>query len=207
MQKRASLLLPVVLFALAGRPAGAETPGVVLQPGVVRLGQHATIAVSATHSRFLEVRLPGATDVAGRQLPWRPLHRSAGLWVGSLPAPALRGLYPVELRAGREAAPFRPGGIFLRVLARGTQARPSFATPAGAVRWWVRSVAGATLVALKPWARPGFDRRDLRLHRLFVVAYSPPGRPAVGDRLGMFVEVFRDGYRARWQVLEATVAP
>jgi hypothetical protein len=68
-------------------------------------------------------------------------------------------------------------------------------------------VIGARLVAVKAWARPAFDRRERRLHRLFVVAYSPPGNTAVRDRLGVFVEVFRDGYRARWRVLETSVAP
>ena len=89
----------------------------------------------------------------------------------------------------------------------GTRARPSFDDPPDAVGWWVRTVPGATLVALKAWPRPAFDRRDLRLHRLFVVAYSPPGHPSVGDRLGMFVTAVRDGYHGGWRVLEATVEP
>ena len=61
--------------------------------------------------------------------------------------------------------------------------------------------------ALKPWPRPAFDRRDVRLNRLFVVAYSPPGKPAIRDRVGMFVTAFRDGYHGRWRLLEATVQP
>jgi hypothetical protein len=71
----------------------------------------------------------------------------------------------------------------------------------------VRTVAGAKLVALKAWPRPGFDRRDLRFHRLFVVAYSLRDRPRIDERLGMFVTAVRDGYGGRWRFLEATVSP
>ena len=38
-------------------------------------------------------------------------------------------------------------------------------------------------------------------------AYDPPGHPEAGDRLGMFVTAFRDGYHARWRHLEATIRP
>jgi len=130
-----------------------------------------------------------------------------GAWLGTLPAPALRGIYPVVLRSGAGAPPFRSHGLRLRVFAPGTRARPSFDNPVEVVHWWVRTVPHATVVALKAWPRPAFDRRDLRLHRLFVVAYSPPGHPEVRDRLGMFVTAFRDGYRAPWRLLEATVLP
>jgi hypothetical protein len=94
--------------------------------------------------------------------------------------------------------------LFLRVLARGTLARPAFDNPADVARWWVAAVAHASVVALKPWPHPSSDGRDGRLHRLFVVAYGPPGD---GDRLGMFVTAFRDGYGAPWRLLEATVEP
>ena len=123
------------------------------------------------------------------------------------PCAGASGVYPVELRTGADASPLRPARVFLRVLARGTQTRPAFDNPIDVVRWWVRTVPRATLVALKPWPRPALDRRDVRMHRLFAVAYSAPGRPAVGDRLGMFVTAFRDGYGGPWRLLEATVQP
>jgi hypothetical protein len=180
---------------------------VELQPAVVRLRERATIAVSGLHARSLEVLLAGATDAFGKPLQWRSLRLVDGAWLGTLPAPALRGIYPVVLRSGAGAAPFRSHGLRLRVFAPGTRARPSFDNPAEVVHWWVRTVPHATVVALKAWPRPGFDRRDVRLHRLFVVAYSPPGHPEVRDRLGMFVTAFREGYHARWRLLEATVQP
>jgi hypothetical protein len=71
----------------------------------------------------------------------------------------------------------------------------------------VRTVARGKLVAVKAWPRPGFDRRDVRLHRLFVVAYSPFDQPGIDERSGMFVTAVRDGYGGRWQFLEATVSP
>jgi hypothetical protein len=178
----------------------------VVQPAFVNLYQRSTIAVSGLNRRSLEVRLVGAAYADGTPLPWRPLALVGGVWRGGLPTPALHGLYPIELRTAAGASHIRTQ-LFLRVFAPGTRARPSFDNPADAVRWWVRTVPRATLVALKAWSRPGFDRRDLRLHRLFVVAYNPPGHPLDSDRLGMFVTTVRDGYDGGWRVLEATVEP
>jgi hypothetical protein len=213
----AGALRPVVVTHQTPRPpptpitAVNVAPRVNLKPAVVRLRERATIAVSGIHARSLEVLLAGATDPPGnqpaRQLPWRSLRLVDGAWLGTLPAPALRGIYPVVLRTGAGAPPLKSQRLFLRVFAPGTDARPSFENPADVVRWWVRTVPHATLVALKAWPRPLFDRRDMRLHRLFVVAYSPPGQPLVTERLGMFVTAFRDGYRARWRLLEATLQP
>jgi hypothetical protein len=198
-----------VLLAVAGggRASSTSILRVRLQPPVARLGQEATIAVSGSLGNSLEARLSGATDIEGRPPVWRSLRLVGATWLGHLPAPDSLGVYPVELRTGAEAAPFRPRGLFLRVLARGTLARPAFDNPADVVRWWVAAVPHASVVALKPWRHSAFDGRDARLHRLFVVAYSPPGDSAVGDRLGMFVTAFRDGYGARWRLLEATVEP
>ena len=233
--RRLVLLVPIVIvavFALASaaealRPVGvthqtakpAPTPittanialRIELQPPIVRLRERATIAVSGIHPHTLEVLLVGATDTPwsqpARQLPWRSLRLIGGTWLGTLPTPVLRGIYPVVLRTGAGAAPLRSQPLFLRVFALGTGARPSFDNPVDVVRWWVRTVPHGRLVALKAWPRPGFDRRDARLHRLFVVAYSRPGHPQIRDRLGMFVTAVRDGYGARWRLLEATVQP
>jgi hypothetical protein len=232
LMRRLSLLVPiamVVVFALASaaaaiRPAAPTqqtpkrtiatakvAPRVALRPAVVRLGRHATIAVTGIHTRSLQVLLAGATDTPGnqpaKQLPWRSLRLVNGTWLGTLPAPALPGVYPVVLRTGAGAAPLNSQGLLLRVFATGTRSRPSFRDPSDVVRWWVRTVPQASLVALKAWPRPGFDRRDTRLHRLFVVAYSPSGYPEIRDRLGMFVTAFRNGFNGRWRLLEATVEP
>jgi hypothetical protein len=230
LMRRLVLLVPTatVVFALAStaaalRPLAAThqtpkpspplnlAPRIELKPGVVGLRERATITVSGIRTRSLQVLLAGATDPPGRQpatqLPWRSLRLLDGAWFGTLPAPALRGVYPVVLRTGAGAAPLRSPRLFLRVFAAGTGARPSFDNPVDVVRWWVRTVPHARLVAFKAWPRPGFDRRDVRLHRLFVVAYSPPGHPLVTERLGMFVTAFRDGYRGNWRLLEATLQP
>jgi len=155
----------------------------------------------------LEVLLDGATDFGGRQVAWRSLRKVGNAWLGTLPVPALRGVYPIVLRVDDHAPAFRSERWLLRVFAPGTGSLPSFVDPADAARWWVRTVSRGTLVTLRAWPRPGFDRRDLRLHRLFVVAYSPPGQPGVDERLGMFVTAVRDGYGGRWRFLEATVVP
>jgi hypothetical protein len=216
--RRLVLLVPIATAVVSALPAaaGALRPGVVigppqveLQPAVVGLRERATIAVSGIHARSLEVLLTGATDTPGnqpaRQLPWLSLQLVDGAWRGTLPAPALRGVYRVMLRTGTTR--IRSPQSFLRVFAPGTGTRPSFGNPVDVVRWWVRTAQHAKLVALKAWPRPGFDLRDTRLHRLFVVAYSPPGHPEVGDRMGMFVTAVRDGYSGRWRLLEASLQP
>jgi hypothetical protein len=193
----------------ATRTADAAQGGmtVELRPAVVRLGHQATIAVRGAHAGGLQVLLDGATDFGGRQLPWRSLRPVGRAWLGALPLPALRGIYPIVLRTGEHVQAVRSERWLLRVFAPGTGSRPSFEDPVSAARWWVRAVARGTLVTLRTWPRPGFDRRDPRLHRLFVVAYSPPGRPGLEERLGMFVTAVRDGYGGRWRLLEATVVP
>jgi hypothetical protein len=202
-----AVLLAVASVACEGRASSASTLRVRLQPPVARLGQEAAIAVSGIPGNSLEARLSGATDIEGRPSAWTSLRLAGAAWRGNLPAPERLGVYPVELRAGAEAAPFRPRGVFVRVLARGTLARPAFDDPADVVRWWVAAAPHASVVALKAWPHPAVDGRDVRLHRMFVVAYSPLGDPAVEDRLGMFVTAFRDGYGAPWRLLEATVEP
>ena len=202
-----AVLLAVASLAGGGRASSTSMLRVRLQPPVARLGQEAMIAVSGIHATSVAVRLCGATDVEGRPPVWRSLRLVGATWLGNLSAPDRLGVYPVELRTGADAAPFRPRGSFLRVFARATRARPAFNNPADVVRWWVAAFPHASVVALKPWPHPAFDGRDARLHRLFVVAYSPPGHPAVGDRLGMFVTAFRDGYGEPWRLLEATVEP
>jgi hypothetical protein len=93
------------------------------------------------------------------------------------------------------------------VLSHGTLSRPAFGDPRGVVGWWVHTVARADLVALRPWPLPDYDHRDGRLHCLFVVAYSPPGDSDPGDRRGLFVTAFRNGYGGRWRLLETQLVP
>jgi len=202
------VVVPIALaFAVAAQTRTTAAPRVNLQPAVVRFGDHATIAVSGIDVRSLEVRLTGSTHADGELLPWYSLRFVDGAWRGTLPAPAWRGVYPVELRTRAGASAIKSAGLFLRVFTRGTRERPSFDNPTDAVRWWVRSVPHATLVAIKAWPRSAFDRRDARLHRLFVVAYSPAGHPSADDQRGMFVTAFRDGYGAGWRLLDASVQP
>ena len=160
----------------------------LLRPDVVARGHASSIEVTGIRSRTLQVRLVGASANSGRPIPWTPLHLAHGIWHAKLEMPELRGIYPVELRVGPGARILRSDEWLLRVFAKGTFARPSFDTPEDVARWWVQNIpGGAKLVALKRWPRPAFDRRDPRLHRLLVLAYSPTGHPAVHDRLGIFV--------------------
>ena len=196
--------------ANVGRQASAvaSAPVVVADPAIVRLGGSASVTVRGLAGRRLEVRLAGATTPAGAPLGWRPLRLAGKVWRGSLPNPALRGIYPIEVRAGAGRPVARSANWMLRVFTAGTLSRPSFGTPEGVAKWWVRTATGhARLMALRRWPRPGFDLRDRRLHQLLVVAYSPVGHPDVDDRLGMFVTAVRNGFDGRWRLLEATLQP
>jgi hypothetical protein len=76
------------------------------------------------------------------------------------------------------------------------------------LRGWVAQLPGnQVLVALRRWPQASFDRRDPRLHRLFVIAYAPRGDDRAGSRLGRFVTTVRDGFHGRWRVLQATTQP
>jgi hypothetical protein len=197
------------LLGLIGLPIGGppSTPQVLLVPNVVARGQASSIQVGGVHVPTLQARLAGASTKGGRPLHWVSLRRDHGVWRGSLPAPELRGAYPVELRVRPGAPVMRANDWLLRVFARGTLSRPSFSTPEQVARWWVRTRAEARLVAMRRWPPPAFDLRDRRLHQLLVLAYSPPGRPAPKDRLGIFITAVRDGYSGNWRLLEATATP
>jgi len=203
-------LVPATMASADTSPLSDLTAGasarVGLRPSTVQLGQSASIVVSHVRTRSVQVLLKGATDDSGRQLQWRSLRLVDGAWRGTLPAPALRGVYPVVLRIG-EARFIESQRWLLRVYEPGTTARPSFEDPVDVVDWWVSTIPGGTLVAVKEWPRPDFDHRDPDLHRLFVVAYSSTGDPAADDVLGTFVTAVRDGYQGRWRFLEATVEP
>lgn len=204
----AAAVLPL-LVGLIGLPTGSTSqPQVLLVPNVVALGHASKISVSGIGGHTLQARLAGASAKGGLPLHWTTLHRVHGAWRGTLPAPELRGVYPVELRAAAGSKVLRADGWLLRVFARGTLAMPTFHTPEQVARWWVLTRAGkARLVAMRRWPRPAFDLRDKRLHQLLVLAYSPAGRPAVRDRLGIFITAVRDGYRGEWRFLEATATP
>ena len=181
-------------------------PQVSLHPSVVMLRHSASVTVTGIAAPTLEVHLVGGSTALGRALPWTELTRVGNTWRGTLPLPEFRGIYPIELRVARGGEVYRSDSWLLRVFARGTLSRPSFATPEAVARYWVGTVGGQ-MKALRLWPRPAFDRRDRRLHQLMVIAYSVAPKTKVRDRLGIFVTAVRDGYHGRWRLLEATAAP
>lgn len=199
--------LRAVLHRDAAVKAVIARPVVTTHPAVARLNENAYVVVRGVDLAALEVRLEGATDSLGRPLPWKPLRLRAGAWTGVLPRPALRGAYPIELRTHGEARVLRSEHWLFRVFATGTLGRPAFGTPELVARWWVSTIAHGRLVALKRWPRSAFDQRVVQLNRLLVVAYSRPGMPRVGDRLGIWITAVRTSYGGDWRLLEATTAP
>jgi len=206
----AALALCVVLApaASANAPLLGTKLDIVLHPAIAELGTPAAIAVSGIDAPSLEVRLLGATNSAAKPVGWHALTFARGAWRGTLPPPELRGIYPVELRVRAGSPILRSTQWLYRVFAPGTLTRPSFQAPEDVARWWVQSLpGGAKLVALRRWPRPAFDRRDLALHRLLVLAYTLKGHETVRERLGIFVTAVRDGYSGPWRLLEATALP
>jgi hypothetical protein len=191
----------------AAPPVGPFTPQVSLQPAIVVLGEHATVVIAGWRESRLQVALSGATDRAGRLLGWRAASRQGQLWIVALPRPALRGIYPVLLRERAGAPVTRSTRWLFRIFRRTARSEPTFTTPQAVVRWWVRTDRHATVAALKQWPRSSLDKRDPKLHRLFVVAFNLRGRPGVANRLGRFVTAVRDGYDGPWRLLEANVQP
>jgi hypothetical protein len=203
--RRCAVLVGIVVLAFAPSFVRADTrPELTLQPWITVLHQRAWVRVTGVTSASLDVRVVGGTTHVGKLLPWTTLALRGGVWRGLLPAPALRGVYAIELRAG--SVHVQADGL-LRVYPRGMLKRPPFSSPEGVAGWWVREVPHGRLTALRRWPLPASDRRDRHLHQLLVVAYDPPGHTAVKDRLGMFVTAVREGTGRRWRLLEATVAP
>jgi hypothetical protein len=201
----------VFVFLLAAL-AGFSGPSVTVDPGVVTLRQPASVTVVGTWTPTLQVRLVGASVALGHRTPWTSLRRVGPIWRGTLPVPEFRGVYPIELRARAGAPVIRSEGWFLRVLAPGTLARPSFATPEEVASWWVRTMPPkATLAALKRWPAPLYDRRDPRLHQRMVIAYDSllpwPALVPEPGRVGLFITAFRDTLDGPWRFLEAKVSP
>jgi hypothetical protein len=198
-------LLSAAAVAFVAAAAQHSGPRLILHPPIVARTQTASILVTGPVGDAPAIRLVGATDGGARLRGWQRLQRVEGGWALAVTPPALDGIYPIRLRADGRVLGSRQW--LLRVFTAATLARPSFATPEEVAAWWVHEIAHADLVALRPWQRPDFDRRDPRLHRLYVVAYSRPGHAAVQDRLGMFITAVRDGYSGRWRLLEASTLP
>lgn len=184
-----------------------------VRPDVIDLFHDASIAVDGVSAGGVEVRLLGAIDRSGLAYAWTPYrwHRLLlrhGAWRGAIPAPPLFGIYQLQLRLDPGHRLLSHGCRLLRVFPRGTESRPSFATPVAVVRSYVAHLPGdETLVALERQRPAAFDHRDRRLHRLFVIAYAPRGDDRPGARLGMFVVTVREGFHGRWRLLEASIEP
>jgi hypothetical protein len=215
---RIALLLPTGASALAigvgsAAAAGESTPRVVLTPGVVHLFKPTSIAVTRVSAHSVDARFGGATDPAGLAYQWTPyrwhrLRKSHGAWRGALPAPALPGIYQLQLRIDGARVVVQLPTWLLRVFLPGTLDFRSFATPLAVVRDFVGRLPGhQVLVAVRRYRRAAFDHRDVRLHRIFVIAYAPRGDTRLRARLGMFVTAVRDGFNGRWRLLDATVTP
>lgn len=200
--------------AIVVTPAAADSrPSVTFRPATINLFHRTSVAVTGLPARTVDVRLKGATDAAGLAYEWTPYrwHRlrfSDGEWKGALPAPALLGVYALQVRVdGRRTVAQSPTRM-LRVFRPRTLARPTFSTPEDVVRNLVGRLPGdEVVVALRRLRRAAYDHRDPRLHRIFAVAYAPRGDTRPGSRVGVFITTVRTSFHGRWRLLGASVQP
>lgn len=202
-----SLLLGTASRGSASPRVHVAIERVTVNPRVVAPYAWANVQVTGLPvARTVEVRLAGASGISGALLPWHRLHRDGSTWTARLPQPVLAGIYPIELRA-RPAHPIkREGAEYLRVYWAGTNTRPLFPSPEGAVEWWVQHIGGR-LVAIRQWPGTAIDHRLARLHRLYVVAYTPRTSQATQDPLGAWITTVREGDIGGWRVLEVGDTP
>jgi hypothetical protein len=193
--------------------AGESRPSVTFRPATIGLFRRTSVTVRGLSATSVEVHLKGATDPAGLAYEWTPyrwrrLRPVGGAWRGALSAPALLGVYQLQLRVdGRRRALQSPSWL-LRVFSAHTLSRPSFSTPAGVVGSVVAHLPGDDVVVAVRRLRPAaFDHRDPRLTRIFAVAYAPRGDTKPSARLGMFVTTARSGFRGPWRLLDTSVEP
>jgi hypothetical protein len=209
-----ALAIGLIFLSLSGGVGTAPaTPthhvSITIKPRTVVPYGWAEIEVKGVpEAAAVEVQLEGASGVRGTLFPWIALQRhSNGNWLARLPQPVLPGIYPIKLRTRPNLAITIAEVAYLRVYWDGTDTRPIFPTPEQVAAWWVSHVAGGMLVAIRRWPRQPIDHRLVSLHRLFVIAYSPPGRTAPQERLGGWITAVREGYRGKWRLLEASVTP
>lgn len=170
------------------------------------------ISVSGITAHSIDVRLLGATDMAGRAYEWTPyrwqrLRHRRGWWRGVLPAPVMFGTYQLQLRLDHGRKLLSSTRWLERVFPHGTETRNSFATPSAVIHNYVARLPGdEILVAVKRWPLPAYDHRDPRLNRLFVIAYARRGIGA-SSRFGEFITTVRDRFHGRWRLLQATTEP
>jgi hypothetical protein len=210
------LLATIGAFAVASVVATApadSAPTVRFRPTTINLFRRTSVAVTGLPARSVEARLKGATDETGLAYQWTPyhwrrLHLSGGAWTGSLPSPALLGVYEVQFRVGGREQVMQSPNWLLRVFPPHTLARASFRRPKMVARNFVERLPGdEVMVALRRLQPAAFDHRDTRLNRVFAVAYAPRGDTRPSSRLGMFVTTVRTGFQSRWRLLSATVEP
>jgi hypothetical protein len=196
-----------------GSAAAGSRPDVRFRPARIGLFHHTSVTVRGLSARSVEVRLKGATDAAGLAYEWTPyrwrrLQFSDGAWRGALPAPALLGVYELQVRLDGRRRVLQSPDWLVRVLPKNTPARPSFPTAVAVVRDFVARLPGDEVVVALRRVRPArYDRRDTRLHRIFAVAYAPRGDTQPSARLGLFVTAVRDAYHGRWRLLDTGVEP
>jgi hypothetical protein len=185
----------------------------MFRPATINLFHPTSVSVAGLSARTVEVRLKGATDPAGlayewTRYRWRRLRLSDGVWTGALAAPALLGVYELQLRVDGGRKVVQSPNWLLQVFRPQTLSRPTFRRPEMVVRDFVRRIPGdQAVMALRRLRPAAFDHRDTRLNRIFAVAYAPRGDTRPGAQLGLFVTTVRAGLHDRWRLLDATVEP
>jgi len=201
-------VVSLVLAAGVGTAPKTHHFVVTISPVVVVPYLWASVSVSGlAEATEVDVRILGASDFRGDVMPWIPLHRRFGDWRARLSQPVLPGIYPIEVRERPALEVTAARLVYLRVYEPGTTAHPLFSTPRQVAWWWVTDVEHGTVVAMRRWPGTLFDHRLEKLHRLYVIAYTPARTSGRADRLGAWITVVREGYAGGWRLLAASVTP
>lgn len=183
-------------LALTGVVHASVSPSVAHRDGAVY------VAVSGLSGPAADVRIEGGVASMGKWFGWVKLRDTGnGTWRAHLVAPGFFGVYPLQVRVGRQVI---DTGEQIRILPPGYAARPGFFDPTEVARWWVGTARQqTTLEAVGTWSSGYFTHRDPAFNRLLRLRVRVDGR--FTQRI--FLSIARLRTDGPWRLLETALAP
>jgi hypothetical protein len=189
--------LVTTLVLASGAQTAAVSPFIASRDGLlyVQLTQVAGPAV--------DVRVEGGLASGGKWFGWVALKQTGpASWRSELRAPGFLGVYPLQIRTGRQIV---DAGPLVRILPRGFGAQPGFFTPEDIAHWWAASdPRGGRVLSTATWHTGFFTHRDPRFNMLVQVRVQPAGSSFART---WFLSIARLQANGPWRLLEAVQAP
>jgi hypothetical protein len=189
--------LVTTLVLASGAQTAAVSPIVASRDGLLYV-QLTRVAAPA-----VDVRVEGGLASGGRWFGWVALAQTGpSSWRSKLRAPGFLGVYPLQIRTGRQIV---DAGPLVRILPRGYAAQPGFFAPEDVAHWWAASdPRGGRLVSVATWHTGFFTHRDPRFNLLERVRVQPAGSSFTRT---WFISIARVRANGPWRLLEAVQAP